>query len=278
MQQIFENGFFHADPHPGNLFVDPSTSETGWLLTFVDFGMVGHVIPSARAGLRELAIGLATQDTQRMLNSYKKLNILLPHANLDLIAQADAKVFERFWGKSMDELKDISFEEMHEFAKEFRELVYEMPFQVPHDLVFLFKMAATVSGLCTGLAPDFNFWLVLAPYAQKLMTEDGGFNFETILSEVGTYAQTLLSLPRQAENVLGKMARGDLSIKLPAIERHLHRNQVVLRRGVSAVLFFALLTNAVTLYLSQESLLAALLGLGAAATLFGALINRPRRF
>ena len=71
LQQIFEDGFFHADPHPGNLFVAPSNSideeETeargsskGWTLNFVDFGMVGRVAPNLKAGLREMAIGVGT--------------------------------------------------------------------------------------------------------------------------------------------------------------------------------------------------------------------------
>ncbi|MBE9524120.1 MAG: AarF/ABC1/UbiB kinase family protein [Chloroflexi bacterium] len=63
LKQIFEDSFFHADPHPGNLFVEPDpdgSDNGGWKLTFVDFGMVGHVLPNARAGLRELAIGLGT--------------------------------------------------------------------------------------------------------------------------------------------------------------------------------------------------------------------------
>ncbi|MFC1936866.1 hypothetical protein ACFLYP_04295, partial [Chloroflexota bacterium] len=214
---------------------------------------------------------------QRMLKSYQKLNILLPHADLDLIAEAAAKEFELFWGKSMEELKAISFEEMHEFAKEFRELMYSMPFQVPHELVFMFKMAAIVSGLCTGLAPDFNFWEVLVPYAKELIAEEGGTGWEFWLSEAGAYLQTMLALPRQAENVLGKMASGSLAMRIPAIERRLRRTEGVLRRGVSAILFFGFLTNAVTLYLNQEFLPAGILFAGAALALVGSIFSRRHR-
>ena len=94
LRQIFEDGFFHADPHPGNLFVEPG--EDGWLLTFVDFGMVGHIPPNSRAGLREFAIGLGTQDPERMVKAYQLLNALLPSADIELIKEAEAKVFDRF--------------------------------------------------------------------------------------------------------------------------------------------------------------------------------------
>ncbi len=276
MQQIFNDGFFHADPHPGNLFVQPADGENGWLLTFIDFGMVGHVPPNARAGLRELAIALATQDSSRLVKSYQMLNVLLPHADLDLIAQAESLAFERFWGKSMDELKQISFEEMHEFAKQFRELVYAMPFQVPQDLVFLFRTVAILSGICTGLDPDFNFWEVLTPYAKKLLAEEAGSNWEYWLSEIGGYAQTLLFLPKKADNVLGKLERGEISFKLPAAEQQLQRLNHTLRRVVSALLFVGFLSNSVWLYLNQDYIPAAILSLGTLLSLAGALFPRKK--
>ena len=148
MRQIFEDGFFHADPHPGNLFVDPQPNgeQAAWQLTFVDFGMVGQITPAIREGLREIVIALGTKDSGRLLKAYKLLNILLPGADLELIQQAEAAAFERFWGKSMDELTEISFDEMHDFAKEFKELAFEMPFQMPQNLIFLLRMVAILSG------------------------------------------------------------------------------------------------------------------------------------
>jgi predicted unusual protein kinase regulating ubiquinone biosynthesis (AarF/ABC1/UbiB family) len=276
MQQIFNDGFFHADPHPGNLFVQPDEGENGWQLTFVDFGMVGHVPPNARAGLRELAIALATQDSSRLVKSYQMLHVLLPHADLELIARAESLAFDRFWGKSMDELKQISFEEMHEVAKEFRELVYAMPFQVPQDLVFLFRTVAILSGICTGLDPDFNFWEVLTPYAKKLLAEEAGSNWEYWLSEIGGYAQTLIGLPRKADKVLGKLERGEIALKLPATETQLQRVNRTLNRLVSTILFLAFLTNGVWLYINQEYVPAAILAFGAILSLVGIPLSREK--
>jgi len=281
LYQIFENGFFHADPHPGNLFVEPiDPDENGpvnWQLTFVDFGMVGHVPPGTRAGLRELAIGLATKDADRMVKSYQMLNVLLPGADLDLIAQAEAKVFDRFWGKTMEELRDIPFEEMHEFAKEFRELVYAMPFQVPQDIVFLLKTIAILSGICTGLNPNFNFWESLTPYASKLLTEDGESRWDFLLSEVGAILQTLVALPQQMESALGKIERDELGVRIPQLESRLGGLELSLRRIVYALIFAALLISGVQLQLGGELLFARLLYGGAIVVLLGLLLAKPKR-
>jgi predicted unusual protein kinase regulating ubiquinone biosynthesis (AarF/ABC1/UbiB family) len=277
MRQIFVDGFFHADPHPGNLFVDPNgTEDNPWLLTFIDFGMVGRIPTNTRAGLREFLIGLGTKDAARILEAYKILQILLPGADHDLIMQADEAMFDRFWGKSMDELRNISFEEMHDFAGEFRELMYEMPFQVPKDLVFLFRTVAILAGICTGLDPDFNFWVVMAPYTEKMVSEE--VEASTWLKEAGLILQSLITLPRKAENVFDRLNRGGLVVQTPGPERQLIKINQTLKRLVYSVLFIGLLTNGVLVQINQPGWLSVVLLSGAGVTLLLALFSRrPRR-
>jgi len=274
MRQIFEDGFFHADPHPGNLFVDINGPDGPWLLTFIDFGMVGRIPPNTRAGLKEFAIGLGTKDAKRIIESYKLLNILLPNADLGLIEQAESVMFDRFWGKSMDELRNIPFDEMHEFAKEFRELVYQMPFQVPQNLIFLFRTVAILAGICTGLDPDFNFWTVMAPYTEKMIADEAGA--ATWLKEAGMILQTLIALPRKTEAVLDRLNRGGLVVQIPAGERQLKQINQTLRRLVFAVLFLAFLTNGIIVYLNQPGWLANLLLAAAGVCLIAVLLPRRR--
>src|SRR5204863_6786884 len=132
LRPIFEHGFFHADPHPGNLFVETVTPAQaggpGWRLIFVDFGMVGRVPPSLRAGLREMVIGVGLRDAARLVRATQMMGILLPGADLDRLEQAQGQMFERFWGKSMNELRQINMSQMREFTREFRDLMYELPF------------------------------------------------------------------------------------------------------------------------------------------------------
>jgi predicted unusual protein kinase regulating ubiquinone biosynthesis (AarF/ABC1/UbiB family) len=277
MRQIFKDGFFHADPHPGNLFVDPNGSDDGegWQLTFIDFGMAGHIPPNAREGLRELIIGVVTKDSKRIVQSYKTLNILLPSADTELLEQAEEAAFDRFWGKSLDELKEISFEEMHEFAFEFRELVYTMPFQVPQDLIFLFRTFAILAGICTGLDPEFNFWNVLNPYAKELLAEEVA---PGILSEAGAIFQSLIALPRKTENVLDRISRGGLIIKTPATERQLKRIERSLGRILYVLFFFAFLMGGIQLFLAQQIIFAYVMFGFALIALIIAMLPRRRMF
>jgi predicted unusual protein kinase regulating ubiquinone biosynthesis (AarF/ABC1/UbiB family) len=239
--------------------------------------MVGHVPPGARAGLRELAIGLATKDAARMVKSYQMLNVLLPSADLDLIAQADAKVFDRFWGKSMEQLREIPFEEMHEFAKEFRDLVYAMPFQVPQDIVFLMRTVAILAGICTGLYPNFNFWESLTPYASQLLAEQGESRWDILFAEAGAILQTLLALPRKMESALDKIERDEVGVRIPGLEPQLGGIELTLRRILYALIFAALLISGVLLQLGGELLFARLLYAGSVIVLVGLVIARPKR-
>jgi predicted unusual protein kinase regulating ubiquinone biosynthesis (AarF/ABC1/UbiB family) len=277
-RMIFEDGFFHADPHPGNLFVDPGfvdeNGERHWQLTFVDFGMVGRVSPNARAGLREMAIALGTKDAERLANSYQMLNVLLPHADLKLIAEAEAAAFDRFWGKSMEELREIPFHEMHDFAVEFRELMFEMPFQVPHDLVFLVRTVAILAGICIGLDPSINVWESIIPYARKMLADNGGSRWDFVLAEAGKIFQTLITIPQRLTSALEKIDRGKLSVRIPRLEPHVRRIERGLRKVAYALIFFALLTNAVQLHLGGEMQYAWVLYGGAAITLVAFIFSR----
>ncbi|MBT6150382.1 MAG: AarF/ABC1/UbiB kinase family protein [Chloroflexi bacterium] len=278
MKQIFEHGFFHADPHPGNLFVNPNGNEnSNWQLTFVDFGMVGHIPPNAMAGLREFAIGLGTKDSKRMIKSYQMLGMLLPGADLDLIQKADSMVFDRFWGKNMDELKEISFQEVHEFTLEFRELVYDMPFQAPQDIIFLIRTISILAGICIGLYPEFNFWEVLAPYTKKLISEEVGGNWQGWLSEAGTILQSVIALPRKAENLLTKLERGEISIRTPMIEWQLRGVNRGIKRVGTSIFFLAFLTNGIILYINQYFTFAWILFGGATLSLISGLFSRRSR-
>jgi predicted unusual protein kinase regulating ubiquinone biosynthesis (AarF/ABC1/UbiB family) len=118
--------------------------------------MVGRVPPNLRAGLREAAIGVGTQDAARLIKAAQLMGMLLPGADLTLLERAQAQMFARFWGKDMDELRNIDMREMRAFALEFRELMYALPFQVPQDLILLGRTVAILSGMCTGLNAQFN--------------------------------------------------------------------------------------------------------------------------
>ncbi len=253
LKQIFDDGFFHADPHPGNLFVTPlpgqmENEKPAWRLTFVDFGMVGHVPDNLRLGLRELLVSMGTRDATRLVRSYQTLDILLPGADLKLIERATSQVFEMFWGKSMNELRGISHEQMFAFADQFRDLMYNLPFQLPQNLLMLGRTVAILSGMCTGLYSDFNLWDQLAPYATKLVSQEVGSNWRVWLDEIGNLLKELIALPSQAGRVMSQIQRGDLTVQVPAVSRQIVSLERAINRLTGSVIFATFLLGGMMFY------------------------------
>ncbi|HEU0295059.1 MAG TPA: AarF/UbiB family protein [Anaerolineales bacterium] len=252
LKQIFEDGFVHADPHPGNLFVTPleadGESARRWQLTFVDFGMTARVPEGVRDGLREMLIGVGTRDSSRLITAYQRLGMLLPGADLKLIEQAEAQVFDRFWGMSMSELRKTDPAELRKFAHQYRDLIFSMPFQVPNNLILLGRTMAILSGMCTGLDPDFNLWNQLAPYARKLIAQEAKAGIGDWLEELGRMFQSVIALPSQTSRVLTIMERGDLIVQSPQMSREMRALTRAMDRLTTGVIFFGLLMGGVLLY------------------------------
>jgi predicted unusual protein kinase regulating ubiquinone biosynthesis (AarF/ABC1/UbiB family) len=252
LKQIFEDGFVHADPHPGNLFVTPFGTEggppRGWKLTFVDFGMTARVPENVRDALREMLIGVGTKDASRVVKAYQMLGMLLPGADLKLIEQAEAQVFDRFWGMSMSELRKTNPDELRKFAHQYRDLMFSMPFQVPNNLIMLARTVAILSGMCTGLDPDFNLWNQLSPYARKLIEKEATIGIGEWLEELGSMLQTLIALPSQASRAFAQAERGDLVIQAPQIDRDVRSLARSVDRLTGGLIFVGLLIGGVMLY------------------------------
>jgi predicted unusual protein kinase regulating ubiquinone biosynthesis (AarF/ABC1/UbiB family) len=252
LKQIFEDSFVHADPHPGNLFVTPlgadGESPRRWKLTFVDFGMTARVPDGVRDGLREMLIGVGTKDAARVVKSYQRLGMLLPGADLKLIEQAEAQVFDRFWGMSMSELRQTNPDEIRKFAHQYRDLIFSMPFQVPNDLIMLGRTVAILSGMCTGLDPEFNLWTQLSPYARRLIEKEATKGVSDWIQELGNLLQNLVALPSQASRVFAQAERGDLIVQSPQVVREVRALSRSVDRLTGGIIFLGLLLGGVMLY------------------------------
>ncbi len=281
LQQIFQDSFVHLDPHPGNLFVtpitDPAPGEPAWKLTFIDFGMMGEVPENLREGLTEALISVGLRDGARAVRSMEILNVILPGADMHLIERASTEVFARFGGMSMDELVNVPPEEMIEFAGQFRELVFELPFQVPEDMLMLGRSVGILSGVATGLEPSFNVWAVLTPYAATLVSGEGGLSVDRIVKEAADLGRTLLALPGRVDRVLTSAERGELTVRTPRVAAQVERlNRTA--RGTNGVLVFAALLLAGAVALATDPVLGRwLMGLSAAPLLWAMIAGRPPR-
>ena len=271
LQQIFEDYFFHADPHPGNLFIlptappDPAPGRAPWRVVFVDFGMTGTLPPNLQAGLREVLIGIGTQDTRRLIQAYQTMELLLPNADLPLLEKATNKVFQRFWGKSTAEMMNMKHAEAVEFVQEFSDLVFDMPFQAPENMVLLARCLGILSGICSGLNPDFNVWTSIGPYAQKLVQAEAGSGWRFWLDEALGILSTLATLPRKTDALIRRVEGGEIEVRTPELRRDLNRLERSNRKLTAAILFAASLLGAVQLYLADARLPA--YGLGGLAGL-----------
>ncbi|MFB6344806.1 MAG: ABC1 kinase family protein [bacterium] len=210
LQQIYVNGFFHGDPHPGNIFVQPDPSapavEEGkrFKLIFVDFGMVGEISSENRSNLRQFLIAMINKDYQRMVDLAKELGFLLPEADDEKVIDALETLFDRFYGVTLGELASVDMDEIEELISEFRDLLFEFPFQVPQEFILLGRCMGILNGLTTGLDPDYRPVEEIEAFAQDLIEKEGTWAMGSMGRNVMEWMYILSKIPRQASNLLQK--------------------------------------------------------------------------
>ncbi|OUE32417.1 putative protein kinase UbiB [Clavibacter michiganensis] len=255
--QLFADGFFHADPHPGNVFVTPvrdGSVEQGWTLTFIDFGMMGEVPPSTRRGLRKMLIAAASRDGKGLVDAARDIGVLLPSADTTQLELAMTRLFARFGGLGFAELREVDPREFRAFANEFQEVVRTLPFQLPDDFLLIIRAMSLTSGVCSALDPAFNLWDSVEPYAQRLIREERGNVVRDLGTRVSDTAGTLARLPGRLDALLTRIDDGALPISDPTLERRVGALERTLRRAVSALVFGGLLAGGVLLRPDDEAL------------------------
>lgn len=249
LQQVFVNGFFHADPHSGNLFVEPR-ADGQFTLNVVDFGMTGALSPELKQSLREAFIGLATRDVHRVVAAMDAAGWLLPTADRRAIERAAQKVFGRFWGISMGDLQNLDLNEVRAFTSEFRSLIYALPFQIPSNVLFLGRALGILSGLATQIDPQFNVFEAAAPFAQKMLADDSGSILKVAVDEMVSLGKAVVRMPVQLDRFLELAGRGELRVNVNDTERlidQFHAMNRALGRLQWTILFMGLLLAALIL-------------------------------
>jgi predicted unusual protein kinase regulating ubiquinone biosynthesis (AarF/ABC1/UbiB family) len=288
LTQVFVHNFVHADPHPGNLFVQPLPTilsdlglfEPGegvpFRLTFVDFGMVATIPERVRPYFREFLVGFVTNDTPRVVRAYQGAGILLPGADLARLEQIQDELLGRYTDLSLQQVQQLAMSEWHSLAHEYRDLLYEMPFQIPTDLLFVGRAVAILFGMATSLYPDFDPWKAVEPFAREVAAQEVKRDWRGLLGELEKMTRLVLSLPTKADRFLGQATRGELAVRTHWSRedtRTLRRVETAVNRLASTVVFAALLLSAVAVYVTQGGgvvsyLLFALAGAALLASLF----------
>ncbi len=258
LRQLFVHNFLHADPHPGNLFVQPlkpaSSASHPFRLVFVDFGMVATVPERMRSHFRDYLLGFATKDAGRMVRAYQGAGVLLPGADVARLEEVESELLDRYWGLTFKEAQQLAMSEWQSLAREYRDILYEMPFQLPTDLLFVGRAMAILFGMATSLDPDFDPWEVIAPFAEQMAAEEVKRDWRGLLSELGQSLKLLLALPSQADRFYSQALRGELAVRTswtPEATRTLHRVETAVNRLTGAVVFATLLLAAIVIYATQ---------------------------
>jgi predicted unusual protein kinase regulating ubiquinone biosynthesis (AarF/ABC1/UbiB family) len=159
LRQLLEHGFFHADPHPGNLFavVDP----VGEQMAYIDFGMMDQLNEDAKETLVDAVVHLINKDYLELAHDFVKLGFLAPETDIYPIVPALESVLGDIMGESV---KNFNFKTI---TDRFSELVYEYPFRVPAKFALIIRSLVTQEGLALTLNPDFKIVEIAYPYVAR---------------------------------------------------------------------------------------------------------------
>lgn len=267
LHQLLNNGFFHADPHPGNIAVSPNGA-----LIFYDFGMMGRIKTNVREGLMETLFGIASKDGDRVVKSLVDLGALAATEDMGPVRRSVQYMLDHFMDQPFEN------QSVAAISDDLYEIAYDQPFRFPATFTFVMRAFSTLEGVGKGLDPEFNFMEVAKPYAMQLMTNMNGSEGNSFLNELGRQAvqvsSTALGLPRRLEDTLEKLERGDVRVRVRSLEtERLLRRQTNVQLGTTYAVIVAGFTLCATILLVKEYVWLALLPFLIAAAVSGLLIR-----
>ncbi|CAI8598766.1 unnamed protein product [Vicia faba] len=280
LEQILSHGFFHADPHPGNIAVD---DVNGGRLIYYDFGMMGSISPNIREGLLETFYGVYEKDPDKVLQSMVQMGILVPTGDMTAVrrtAQFFLNSFEerlaaqrREKEEATGELgfkKPLSKEEkimkkkqrLAAIGEDLLSISADQPFRFPATFTFVVRAFSVLDGIGKGLDPRFDITEIAKPYALELLRfREAGV--EVVLKDFSNrwdrQSQAFYNLFRQADRVdklatvIQRLEQGDLKLRVRTLEseRAFKRVATVQKTIVNAVGAGSLINLGTILYLNS---------------------------
>lgn len=222
-RMIFVDGVYHADPHPGNIFVAPDGA-----IVFVDFGAVGVLAPHMRDGIPAFFEGVIRRDARTIVDAIRTMGFVAHDPDAvgvaeRAIAYFQSKFFDQFtkesWGlgdlqidmrSRLDALADL-----RKLDVGLRQLT--TAFQVPKDWVLLERTLLLLLGLCTELDPTWNPMTVIRPYLEDVVLGEDRDWTQLIRGSFKDMARTAMSLPEELQRAIDRTNRGELQVRVPEI-------------------------------------------------------------
>ncbi|ATA60004.1 2-octaprenylphenol hydroxylase [Geobacillus stearothermophilus] len=274
LKQMFEHGFFHGDPHPGNVFV-----LSDGVLAFIDFGLMGRLRPNVRHHLSSLIIALMRQSTDGVLAAIYGLGLVPDEADEEKLRDDIDDLREKYYRVPLGEIS------LGEAVGDLLTVAFRHGIRIPSDLTLLGKALLTVEGVVEMLDPQFRIMDVAEPFGRKLLKDRLRPDrvAETAWRRVADYGEMLLRLPDSVKELAKIMRRGKLQLEMTAsdLEAFLHKlDQISNRLSISIVLLSWSIVMAGMMIASsfgRQSMLlwkipAVEIGLGVSAFLFGWLL------
>lgn len=251
-RQVLEVGFFHADPHPGNILIRP-----GPVVVLLDFGMVGEISPHTRDNIRRVFLGVIRRDYDDVLSALEAIGFFGPDADRRVLRRALTWTIETFYEMSFGELRSV---DPSEVLSRVQDVLYLESFQIPANFAFLARALGTLSGLATALDPSFQFFVVAEPYARRLIGADPGWRglLQGATREARAIAKTAYSLPYLTRDALEGINRGEYDVRqqFEAIEHAVSRLDVAMHRMLYAVLVLTFVLAGVIVFPTHYSVFA----------------------
>lgn len=239
-QMIFDDGFFHADPHPGNMFI-----EADGRIGLIDFGMVGVVDAELRERLGVLLVALARKDPHRIAAALARLSTSQTPVNLRELSADLVPVVELYDGVP---LADISVGKM---IRELLSVLRRRHLQLPREFSLVLKMVIMTEGMGVSLDPDFQLEEVLGPYAQRLVTNRYSLaSLRRHLTDAGVDAfEIATQLPVQLRRLQTLLDEGgpEVHLRTEELDPLVDRLDVISKRVVFGVVGAAVVRGVVDL-------------------------------
>lgn len=209
LEQVLHHGFFHADPHPGNIAVDPDGS-----LIFYDFGMMGRLHPQTKEKLVQTLMCIVDRDADGVIEALVQLKALVPQGDMGPVRRSLQYVLDHLLDKPL-EMQSISA-----ISEDLYALAYDQPFRFPATFTFVMRAFSTLEGLGRGLDANFQFFHIATPYALEMMEQRNHRNdpWGELGRQAAKMSHSALSLPRRVEETLTKLERGDLVLRSRSLE------------------------------------------------------------
>jgi predicted unusual protein kinase regulating ubiquinone biosynthesis (AarF/ABC1/UbiB family) len=163
LKQLLEDGFFHADPHPGNLLVMDSGH-----LAFFDFGMVGRISPKLQSQMIDAFFHVVSRDVQGLGQDIIDLDFLKPGVDPETVRPVVERLFKSYLNLK---LGDVNFKEL---TYDLAEVIYEYPFRLPANFTYVMRALMTLEGIAILTDPGFSFFETAKPYAKEFMLRREG--------------------------------------------------------------------------------------------------------